>query len=349
MDTLPKVLELAFPELKLTYNKAELIVKFANGSEIFFFGLDDKRSERILGMEFSTIFYDEISELSFRSIQKANTRLAEKNALKNKAFYAMNPPAKSHWSYWYFIKKLDPNDNTKLNNADEIGTLLMNPKDNVANIDEDYIKMLENMPEKDRIRFLEGKFSENDDGQAYYAFNYEKNVCETITDNMGTFVVPMDFNVNPMTALVCQVFNNKIHVQKEIFLPNSNTFKMCLELKRLGLTGASIVPDSTGKNRKTSGKSDFQIINENGFHIEKTFNPLQRDRVNNLNYMLHNEQIVINPSCRKLINDLEKVSMIGNNLDKSDDQLTHLSDCLGYICWWHKPLVSNSEIKIYNY
>ena len=330
-DTLPKVMSICFPNLTYEINKTDWFITLPNGSEIWFGGLDDKkRAEKILGMEFSTIYFNEASELDYSSIQIAISRLAEKNSLMKKIFFDFNPPTKAHWSYWLFIKKLDPLENEPLEEPELYGHLLMNPKDNVDNIDENYLKILERMPEKDRERFLNGIFGDSDDGQAYYAFDRDRHVKET-KKVPGTIFVTMDFNVNPMTASIMQYYNETFYFHDEIFLPNSDTYKMCDALLRKGYKGCKIIPDSTGANRKTSGKSDHDILKDNGFSIMPTFNPFVTDRVNNVNRLFTADRVIINPKCKKLINDFEKVSWKNNKLDqKTDTDLTHSSDNAGY-------------------
>lgn len=332
LDTMPKILKLAFPNLLVKWNKSDFYISLPNGSEIWFFGLDDKKTERILGMEFSTIFFDEASELEYKPIQMAITRLAEKNELVKRVFFAFNPPNKTHWSYYLFIKNLNPSENEPLEDKELYGSLLMNPKDNLENIDEEYLKILEKMPEEERKRFLLGEFTDQSDGQVYYEFNREKHVAAT-KRYPGTLFIGADFNVGSMAWIIFQVINNQIHVIDEIFLKNSDTPKTCFEVIKRGYRGARVIPDSTGRNRKTSGQSDFDIIKENGFIIESTFNPFVTDRVNNVNRLLKDNKIVIDPKCRKLINDLEKVVWKDNKLDqKTDPLLTHISDALGYAC-----------------
>lgn len=344
-DTLPKVLSICFPSLPVKKNSTDYYITLPNGSEIHILGLDDnKRVEKILGMEFATIYFNEASELEYRPIQTAISRLAQKNILKKRVWFDFNPPKKSHWSYWLFIKKLNPIDNEPLKRPEEYNHLLMNPKDNLENIDEEYLEILDKMPKKDRDRFLLGLFSDESDGQAYYAFRYEEHVVEESMIE-GTIFIGMDFNVNPMTAVICQIIDNKIFVHDEIYLENSDTYKMCDEIKNRGYQG-TVIPDSTGANRKTSGRSDFQIIRESGLTIMSTRNPFVTDRVNNVNRLLSQNKLFINPKCKKLINDLSKVSWKDNKLDqKTDSSLTHISDALGYVCYKMMPFTSQRKSR----
>lgn len=333
-DTLPKVLKLSFPELKVKWHRTEFFVEFPNGSEIWVGGLDDeKRIEKILGKEFSTMHFNEISQLNYKSISIASSRLAEKNELRNLLLYDMNPPSKKHFSYSMFIKKIDPVTSEPLD-PNKYASILMNPRDNLANIDQEYIdEVLSQMPEKLRARFELGEFVDDYDGLVYYSFDRDKNVREFSTIP-GTSLVGMDFNVMPMTAVVAQLINDTLYIHDEVFLENSDTFKMAHELSIKGYAGSKVYPDSTGANRKTSGKSDHAILKDAGFHVVGTRNPLVFDRVNNINMLLKSGKLVIHPRCKKLINDLEKVSWRGQDLDqKTDPSLTHISDAMGYLAW----------------
>lgn len=343
LDTMPKVLNLAFPDLPVKWNKSDYFITLPNGSEVWIGGLeDDKRVEKILGKEYSTIYFNEATQLNFNSVQVALTRLAERNSLKKKAYYDMNPGTKTSWSYLQFIKGLDPIDNEPLKDPDDYVWMRMNPKDNIQNIDENYLKLLSKMPEKDRLRFMEGEFQDESDGQVYYEFNKDLHVRD-FTVYPGTKFIFSDFNVDPHCSLVAQFIDNKIMVIDEWFLRNSDTPKAVFEWSKI-YKGAQVIPDSTGRNRKTSGQSDFDIIKAAGFQIMSTHNPYVKDRVNCVNKALKDNKIIIHPRCKKLINDLERVSWKNNELDqKTDPLLTHISDALGYGCY---KLINESTINL---
>ena len=346
LDTLPKVLSIAFPRLVYHPNKTDYFIILPNGSEIWIAGLDDdKRVEKILGKEFSTIFFNECSQISYSAIQVALSRLAEKNNLVKKVYYDENPPSKKHWSYWLFIKKQCPIELEPVEDPDEYASMIMNPKDNLENIDDEYLKLLSKMPEKERTRFMLGEFGDDDDGSAYYAFSREIHVKETKRVR-GSLYIGMDFNVMPMTAIICQVINDEIHVHDEVWLENSDTYKMADYLIKHNYVG-TVIPDSTGKNRKTSGKSDHLILKDYGFQIPHVFNPAQFDRVNNVNRLLTEKRLIINPKCRKLITDLEMVTWKDNKLDQkgANKLLTHVSDSLGYALW-HLDKIENKVKRI---
>jgi phage terminase large subunit len=185
---------------------------------------------------------------------------------------------------------------------------------------------------------LMGLFVNLTAGKVYYAFSREDNLAEIQRQALPIYAA-LDFNVDPMTAVVFQVVNDSIHIFDEVFLRNSDTFQMSAELVKRGYAGISVIPDSTGGNRKTSGKSDHIILREAGFNLMPTFNPHVTDRVNNVNRLLVKKRMIISPKCVKLINDLEKVSWKGSDLDGTSDKLlTHISDCAGYAAWRLFPI-----------
>jgi phage terminase large subunit-like protein len=173
MDTFPKVMRLCFPDIAYDLNKSDLFAKMPNGSEIWFGGLDDKeRVDKILGKEYVTIYFNEVSQIPYASIETALTRLAQKvmqdkiddrpeRLLPLKAYYDCNPPPKTHWCYRIFIQKVDPVSKQALNDPERYDSLLMNPRDNLDNLATEYVKgVLEQMTGAKRNRFLDGKFQD---------------------------------------------------------------------------------------------------------------------------------------------------------------------------------------------
>ncbi len=204
LDTFPKVMRLAFPEIQYTAHNQERYITLPGNSEIWFAGLDDKeRTEKILGMEFSTLFFNEISQIPHSSVSLACTRLAQKAEqkidgrepapLRLRAYYDENPPNKSHWSYRKFIEKVDPETRLPLRNPDDYAAFYMNPRDNLENLSQEYIDQLENLPSRMRVRFLEGRFGEATPNQLFPDESIEKwRVIDGVTPSYVRIVVAVD-------------------------------------------------------------------------------------------------------------------------------------------------------------
>lgn len=346
LDTLPKVIRLCFPEVEplIISNASDYYVKLPNGSEIWVAGLDDKiRTEKILGKEYSTIFFNESSQIPYGSIQMAMTRLAQKNNLVKKIYYDENPPQKSHWSYALFIKNRDP-ETWDTKDSVKYASLLMNPSDNMDNIDNEYItEILEQLAPKEKSRFLEGQFQDASEGAIYYAFNSEKHIKD-ISQINSSLKMGCDFNVNPITAVAGYYQDRIFYIDDEIYLLNSNTFMLAKEAFKK-FNSIDCYPDSTGKARKTSSQmTDHQILKEAGFIMKPTFNPHVKDRQNAVNSLFGNDRLFISHKCRWLIRDLEQLTH-----ENKDPMLSHISDALGYLIWGLEPMVGKNTIRTYNY
>jgi len=178
-DTLPKVFKLTCPDLAVEWNNSDYFATFPNGSEIWIGGLDDaERADRVLGTEYSTILFNEASDIDHGSVETALSRLAEKSGLTNRAYYDENPPHKAHWTHRKFIDKIDPKDKTPLPNPEEYASLLMNPIDNLENIGPEYLKLLEGFSKRKRERFLLGLWQDDDD-RALWKYDDIMRTAET--------------------------------------------------------------------------------------------------------------------------------------------------------------------------
>ncbi|WP_373503037.1 phage terminase large subunit [Aestuariivirga sp.] len=164
-DTLPKVMETCFPDLvpHCTLNKSDWIytlpARDGGTSEIVFSGLDDKeRTERILGLEFSSIYLNEASQIALSARNMAATRLAQRTPLALKMYYDANPPSRGHWLHKMFIEKIDPESKQPLPNPASYQAVKLNPQDNVENLGEGFLEELAALPSRERRRFLDGEW-----------------------------------------------------------------------------------------------------------------------------------------------------------------------------------------------
>lgn len=178
LDTFPKVMKLCYPGVEYSLSKTDWFATLPNNSEVWFGGLDDKeRTEKILGQEYSTLYFNECSQIGYGAVGTAITRLAQLaevspgNYLVPRAFYDMNPTNKIHWTYKLFIQKIDPETNKPLANPHEYVSYRINPGDNAQNLNSQYLKTLESLSPRLRKRFLLGEFS---DGTPNALFSDEK-------------------------------------------------------------------------------------------------------------------------------------------------------------------------------
>lgn len=205
LDTFPKVMRLCFPDVQYEVHAQEKYVTFSsNRSELWFAGLDDKdRTEKILGMEFATIYFNECSQIPYPSVQIALTRLSQKVAqkiegqpdteLRLRAYYDCNPPPKNHWTYRQFIEKHDPESREPLKHPEFYASYQINPSDNAENLSPEYLGQLELLPARMRVRFLEGRFADANPNQLFPGEDIDKwRVEDGILPDFVRVVVAVD-------------------------------------------------------------------------------------------------------------------------------------------------------------
>lgn len=201
------------------------------------------------------------------------------------------------------------------------------PKDYLASLAEDYSPL-------EYIQEIEGEFVNLTSGRVYSSFQHESGIRK-FDDIVIDRRAGCDFNVNPLTSVIGSVVGDKfVHIYDEIWLEHSNTFELADELASRQ-PDMTVYPDATGAARKTSAaKTDHQILRDVGLTIKtRRKNPSVKDRYNNVNRWLNNGWLKIDPSCKRLITDLDKLTH-----ENTDDMLSHISDSLGYLLWGINPL-----------
>ena len=322
--------------ISFSYNQNKGLLEFAGG-KVLCASLENFNALR--GIEIASFWIDEARDLREEAFLVLVGRLRDKHCDKHQGRLTTSL-AGFNWLFDYF----HPNGER---HTKEFALVISSSQDN-KHLPDGYIDTLKaQYDEKFYEQEVEAKFVNLTSGKVYYAFDRERNVKEFNNFPKNMAYLGLDFNVDPMTATICHVYNDVLYVVDEVFLRNSDTFQMAHELKSRGYTGCRVIPDSTAINRKTSGMSDHMILKQAGFNMISTHNPMVFDRVNNINRLLSQGKIIINPNCKKLINDLEKVTWKDNKLDqKTDKLLTHISDSLGYAAWKLMPINNYKNYKV---
>lgn len=188
-------------------------------------------------------------------------------------------------------------------------------------------------------------------GRAYYAFSRRDHVAPVELVPGVPVCVTFDFNVNPCTAVIGQRVGDEARVWREVWISHAGgeatraTAMRCRDLIReSGWVGPIRgYGDPAGKAAKTTGPSDHAVLRDvfpaAAWYIPKAA-PHVRDRIEAVNARFRTmdgqTHCVIDPSCDRLIADLEQVVLRDDGeLDKkSNAMLTHVSDAFGY--WIHQ-------------
>lgn len=201
---------------------------------------------------------------------------------------------------------------------------------------------------------------ENASGLVFPDF-HESIHCSTqvqYNSNQPIFV-GSDFNVDPMSWVLCHYIDNKVLVFDELFIRNTTTQRTLDELhKRYGkhMAGWFFIGDASSRARKTSAsQSDYiQINNDMRFAHKKMLypkiNPAVADRVYCANVTIMDannvSHILINPKCNNLIRDLKfRYYAEGTSQIEDTEDLGHITDALSYAIWQLRPIQITQRIN----
>lgn len=278
----------------------------------------------------------------------------------------LGTPEQLNWGY--DICEGDERDNY------DIEVFNVSTEENKALPPEYVERLLRGYTDKMVEAFVKGHFVNLSRGTIYYGFSKDRNVVR-LEDPGHELHVGMDFNVDPMAAVVFWRKGDHMHIVAELEIENADTEYMCSVLGQnhdrtdtsqflrgqvrnfLNEDGSrrvdTVFPDASGRARATNapaGQSDFTIIRGHGFGLLcKGSNPRVRDRENAVNGKFNpvkgRPTLTIDPDCKKLIQYL-----LGHTheLRLKQKQMTHLLDAMGYPVAYlypiNKPQVQISQI-----
>ena len=235
--------ETLFPLLNNTVGKGgyrylahESMITLFNGSEIWIGGLGDReQADKILGHEYNTIYFNEISQLSYAAVTTAYSRLAMRvKGCRNLFYYDCNPGSPLHWAYRIFVLKKTFLSGEQLEKPELYQSMLLNPEDNRDNLPEDYITdILDVLPEKQRARFRDGLWVKAE-GVIYDKF--DESMILRLSDmpkKFDRYAAGQDFGMNITNVKIGWV-GNVVYVLADYGAYNMTTKSFNAELEARG-------------------------------------------------------------------------------------------------------------------
>lgn len=310
------------------------------GTECFLYSLE--RADNIRGIEAGWWWGDESCFAKHEAVQIVRGRLRDKNGPLYERH--TSSPNGYNWAYDEFENK-DIDRKTKSHHLVRSKT-----HENIFLPPEYYETLLEDYGGADNPlarQELFGEFTNLKAGSVYWAFDRRIHVQPCSLDKALPVYAGQDFNVNNMAGCYIQKKGNIYFVTKENVLSHhgANT-DSAAEKIATDLVGFKkyVVPDSTGKSIKSSssGRSDIEIIRSYGLEVMPTLNPFIRDRQNTCNVRFKQGRLIIDPSCKELIKELETLSSRDNEGDNA-----HVSVAMGYVLHKLEP-IWHSGAKIHS-
>ena len=307
-------------------NETELTITLRNGSVISLKGADNYDSLRGVGLDF--IVLDEFADIDPEAwYETLRPTLSDK---QGRALFIGTPKGIGNWAYNIYQNTLD-NPTWKSYSFTTIeGGQVPDSEIEAARLDLD-----ERTFRQEYLATFE-TFS----GRIYYSFDRALNVRKYEGTTPDVVYVGMDFNIDPMSAVVAVRMGDTLHIIDEVRLFSSNTQEMVNELKqRFPKTRIWAYPDPAGNQRKTSagGQTDIMILTNAGFVVKapRAHTPV-RDRINAVNSRLCSSSgirhLMIDPKCKYTIEGLERqVYKEGSSQPDKDSGYDHMNDALGYM------------------
>ena len=254
--------------------------------------------------------------------------------------YIVTSPEGFHYTHHQFVE-----------NGNESKALIHGKTTDNHYLPDSYIDLLESNYDKAMLKaYRDGQFVNISALSTYHSFERSSNVRQCEYDRSQPVRIGLEYNVDPMTAVLFHTYKTepKVKIFDAISLSHQGvgdllSQRMCTTIKEKYPNNNYIVyPDASGYQRHTSAMfSDIDILKQNGFVVKvRKRNPPVNNRTISVNKMLEGN-IIIDPRCKMLIQDLEKVTnkQGTRDIDKSNKLLTHMSDALVYAIEWEFPII----------
>jgi len=316
-------------------NKSELTLTLINGVTIFFKGADNPDS--LYGDDVIAAVFDESTRMKEDSWFAVFSTLTATNG---KCKIIGNVNGTGNWSYklareaeagkkdWKYFK-------ITASDAVEAGILSQSVVDEAERT----------LPKGIFLELYYGIPFANSSDKFCYSFDEKKHVKSCIWNPKELTYLSFDFNVNPITCMVIQDYDNKIRVIETIQLENSNIYRLCDAVKIKYPNSTFIVTgDASGKNKSTLNQdnlNNFDVIKVS-LNLSKgqmqylASNPRLDENQILVNAVLEHHSVEIDPDkSQRLINDCKFVEMRADKSIKKGDrddpnQQADALDCFRY-------------------
>jgi len=319
-------------------NETELTITLVNGSLIMLRSADNYDSMRGLGIDF--VVFDEFADIAVQTWTEVI-----RPALSDREGHAMfigTPKGMGNWAKDLWDQGQNP---ATIDWSSYQYTTL-----DGGNVSEEEIEAAKQDLDERTFRQEYMATFETYSGAVYYAFDrsqlFDIKQLEPVVANNETMHIGVDFNVNPMSAVVSVKRGERLYVVDAIEIYGSNTQELCDEIKMKYGTERKYFayPDASGGARNTKGTSDHNILRQNGFLVKAPGrNPPVKDRIAAVNsaFKSSNGQVklCINNTARRLIECVEKQTYKGDTrVPDKESGFDHLLDALGYLTVYHFPI-----------
>lgn len=292
-------------------------IKFPNGSEIIFTGLDEET--KLLSLAGITcIFVEEVFEVPKNIFEQLNLRL--RGGTQQQIYGAFNPINKNHWLYNFCIE--NPPNSFLFSKT----TYLDNPF-----LSQEYIDALEEMkkrnPQKARV-YCEGDWGTDSEGLVFQ--NWKIKDFDFSSLGQLELRIGCDFGYIDPTTVICSLYdkaNSQIWVFDEFYKTGCQLDDVVAAMQQMGISGKPKIYMDSAEPRT------IEFFRRQGFNAVPCIKG--KDSVKARISFLQNNEIIIKPTCQNTIKEFENFSYIkdkqsGAYSESMTHEFSHTIDGLGY-------------------
>lgn len=309
-------------------------IKFANGSEIIFLGLDEET--KLLSLDgIGCVFVEEAFEVPKPIIEQLNIRLRGDTEQKQ-IILAFNPITKNHWLY-NFCEVEPPTSFEYIHSTYKDNPFL--DAENIAELEELYIRN----PAKARV-FCDGEWGVDAEGLVITNWREQEfNPMELAASGLE-LRAGMDVGWIDKSAIINSLYdadNHTIYIFDEFYKSGCQVSELATAIKEMKITKNKLYVDSAEPRTIQALRNDG--INAVGCSKGK-------DSVKAGLMFLQDNLLIVHPKCKSLIMELSNFSYIkskqsGEYTEETTHEYSHAIDALRYA---YSDIYTNTKAKAFN-
>jgi phage terminase large subunit len=309
-------------------------IRFPNGSEIIFMGLDEET--KLLSLNnIGVIWVEEAFEVPKHIIEQLNLRMRGKNK-NQQIIMSFNPISKNHWLY----------DFCEINPPSSFKYIHSTYKDNPF-LNEDYIKELEELytrnPAKARV-FCNGQWGVDSEGLVIQNWKQETFDPMELAAKGYEHRVGMDLGWVDKTAIINSLYdrdNKTIYVYDEFYKSGCQLTDIVKAIHDMGLTKSKIYVDAAEPR-------SIQYFRNEGIRAEACAKG--KDSVKAGLMFLQDNLIIVHPRCKNFITELENFSYIKSKVtgEWTEDTTHEYSHAIDACRYGYSDIYTNKKLKTMN-
>ena len=314
--------------------ESDMSFHFPNGSSIILLGLDIE--EKLLSLQnVSCIWIEEAYEVEMEKVEQLNLRMRGQ-AANQQLLLSWNPISKHSWLYSFSVK--NPPENSIFHHS----TYKDNPFLNA-----EYIAALDEMevrnPAKYRV-FGRGEWGVDVEGLVFTNWRAENFDAMELAARGFEHRCGMDLGWIDKSAIVDTLYdreNKTIYVFNEFYKSGCQPSELANAIKKMNLTRSKIKVDAAEPRT-------IQFFKNEGINAEACAKG--KDSVKAGMMFLQDQLIIVHPSCRNFITELENFSYIkskvtGEYTEDTTHEFSHAIDACRYA---YSDIYTNKKLKTFD-